>query len=104
MSHHTAPRALRVLTLLRARVPQYSWNARRVVQACKDFDHYIDVEEVAARCADWMTSGHVRSLKDPEGTLRGFFEKAKAQSYATRKEPAPDSPLRTYDRPENSDR
>ncbi len=77
------PVELRVLFLLRARVPDLRWDPRRVALCVADYQAHIDVEEVAAKCADWIQSGQASRLRDPEGALRTFMEKAKAQGPET---------------------
>ena len=72
------PVELRVLFLLRARVPACRWDPRRVALTVADYQAHIDVEEVAAECADWIHRQPSR-VKDPEALLRTMFKKAKAQ-------------------------
>jgi hypothetical protein len=88
------PLELRVLYLMRDRVPRFRWDPTRVVLAVRDFEQHIDVEEVAGRCADLMMSGQLSRMKDPEGTLRTFFERARAEARAHPEQPA----LAAYDR------
>ena len=93
------PTPLRIWKLMQSRVPEHIWDVRRIALACSDFDDKIDTEEVAARCADWMMSGRARRVSDPEGTLRGFFERAAEKK--RQEKPASMPELQRYDRPEN---
>jgi hypothetical protein len=88
------PAELRVLYLLRDRVPAFRWDPHRVVLCVRDYRAHVDVEEVAARCADWMISGQATRVRDPDGTLRSFMAREK-QSVLER----PEMPmLARYDR------
>lgn len=89
-----SPLELRVLYLMRNRVPAFRWDPVRVVLAVRDFQQHVDVEEVAARCADLMMSGQLSRVKDPEGTLRGFLERARTETRARPEQPQ----LAVYDR------
>ena len=95
------PLELRVWSMLRARVPRFQWDPRRVAHLVCDFEPYCDVEEVAARCADWMVSGQANRIADPEGTLRGFMERQKARNLAEPRRLADSPELTRYDRPLN---
>ena len=96
-SPQLVPLELRVLATMRDRVPGLSWDPRRVVLAVRDYEPYVDVEEVAARCADWLMSESSNRVKDGPGTLRAFLAKAK-QTVPTRSDPR----LSVYDRSVNS--
>lgn len=84
---------------MRTRVPEHLWDVRRIALAVADYEQIIDVEEVAAQCADWMMSGQAKRVRDPTGTLRGFFQRAAEKKRA--ETPASSPQLRRYDRPEN---
>lgn len=51
---HTLPVGLRVLALLKARVPRLDWDARLTLLVVADYEHIIDVEEVAQACAHFL--------------------------------------------------
>ncbi len=75
---HSLPLGLRVLALMRERVPRLAWDPRAVLLVVEDYEHIIDVEEVAAECAHWLMTSGTRA-KDGPMTLRGFCSKRKAQ-------------------------
>lgn len=91
------PRELRVLFLLRERVPHLRWDARRVVLAVRDFEHVIDSELVAARCADWLMGPDAARVRDAPAQLRRYYEKERATSAPNVTSLA--ERLRVYDRP-----
>jgi hypothetical protein len=72
-----SPVELRVLHMLRERVPGLAWDPRRTVLCVRDFQPHVDVEEVAQACADWLMSGQATRVKDGPATLRAFLTKAK---------------------------
>lgn len=98
----TLPPSLAVLAMLRRRIPEHRWDERRVIWCVNDFSDQIDVMEVACRAVDWMTSGQATRLRDREGTLRAFFEKAKLNGAGPGPVPALDPRQRgIYARPRN---
>lgn len=75
----TLPLDLRVLVMLRDRVPHIEWGARRVILAVRDFEDIVDVELVAQRCCDWLMGPDAQRVKDGPAQLRRYLEQERAR-------------------------
>lgn len=98
----TLPLGIRVLTLLRERMPDCQWDPRLVAQCVVDFEQDVDVLEVAARCAAFMQE-KPGAMNGPR-TLRTFLERERRSAAAGTELERRRKALTVYDRPRNQGR
>ncbi len=91
---------MRVLILLRERVPRVRWDPALVVQCVADFED-LDVLEAAAHCALYMQQ-HPAAANGPR-TLRTFFERAQDHARLERLKSDRAEALKPYHRPRNTE-